>query len=128
MKRMIAVLSVVLAIALTAFAPSPATAQTHDALSKKQLHALIATARTTAEHERIASYYRAQAENYLAQSKEHARMAVDYKANSAINNSKFATQTVGHCEYFAKTLGEQSVKAEELAKMHEQMAKEAEGN
>jgi len=127
MKRIIAVLSVVLAIAFTTFAPAPVTAQTHEALSKKQLHALIATAKTPAEHERIARYYRAQAQSYLAQSKDHAQMAEDYRANPAINNSKFATGTVSHCEYFAKTFGEQSVKSDELAKLHEQMAKEAEG-
>jgi hypothetical protein len=126
MKRMIAVLSVVLTLVVTAFAQAPGTAHGPETLSKKQLHSLIATAKTPAEHQRISNYYRTQAQSYLAQSKEHAQMAKGYKANPAVNNTKFAIQTVGHCEYFAKTFGEQSVKAEELAKMHEQMAKDAE--
>ncbi len=126
MKRMIALLSVVLAITATVFAQAPANQQAHESLSNKQLNSLIATAKTPAEHQRIAHYYGAQAESYLAQSKEHAQMAEGYKANPAINNSKFSKGTVGHCEYFAQSFKEMSTKAGEMAQMHEQMAKDAE--
>src|ERR1017187_877489 len=44
-------------------------------LSKHQLNTLIATAKTPADHQRIAQFYQAQAQDYLAQSKEHAREA-----------------------------------------------------
>ena len=125
MKRMIAILSVVLAITATVFAQAPATQQNEN-LSKKHLNSLIATAKTPAEHKRIADYYSTQAESYLAQSKEHAQMAEGYKANPAINNSKFSKGTVGHCEYFAQSFKEMSSKAGEMAQMHEQMAKDAE--
>jgi hypothetical protein len=125
MKRIIAILSVVLALTATVFAQAPATEQNEN-LSKKQLNSLIATAKTPAEHQRIAHYYSTQADSYLAQSKEHAQMAEGYKANPAINNSKFSKGTVDHCEYFAQSFKEMSTKAGEMSEMHAQMAKDAE--
>jgi Tfp pilus assembly protein FimT len=125
MKRMIVLLSVVLALSVTVFAQAPATQQNEN-LSKQQLNSLIASAKTPAEHQRIAHYYSAQAESYLAQSKEHAQMAEGYKGNPTINNSKFSKGTVSHCEYFAQSFKEMSTKAGEMAQMHEQMAKDAE--
>jgi hypothetical protein len=125
MKHTIAILSVVLALTATVFAQAPATTPTHEALSKKQLNSLIATAKTPAEHQRIAQFYRAQAAGYLAESKEHAQMATQYKANPVVSNSKFATGTVGHCEYFAQNFKQMSAKADELAQMHDQMAKDS---
>jgi Tfp pilus assembly protein FimT len=124
MKRMIAILSVVLAFTATVYAQAP-EAQQNENLSKKQLNSLIATAKTPAQHQRIAHYYSAQSDSYLAQSKEHAQMAEGYKANPAINNGKFSRGTVGHCEYLAQSFKEMSTKAGELAQMHEQMAKDA---
>ncbi len=127
MKRMIAVFSVVLALTATVFVPTPAMGMAREGLSKKQLNSLIATAKTPAEHHRIAEYYRAQAADYLAQSQQHAQMAEQYKVNPVVSNSKFANGTVGHCEYFAQNFKEMSEKATEMAQMHEEMAKDAAG-
>jgi hypothetical protein len=41
------------------------------------------------------------------------------------NSSKFATGTVNHCEYFAQSFKEMATKMQELADMHEQMAKDS---
>lgn len=54
-------------------------------------------------------------------------MAEAYKKNPMTNSSKFATGTVDHCEYFAQSFKEMATKMQELADMHEQMAKDAEG-
>lgn len=123
MKRNIAILSVVLAIAVTGFAAS--VPQSAERLSKKQLSALVAGAKTPAEHKRIATYYRSQAELLLAESNEHAKMATELAANPATNNSKNAHGTVHHCEYIAQSLKAKSVKSSQLAEQHEQMAKDA---
>lgn len=123
MKRNIAILSVALAISAIGFAAS--VPQSTEQLSKKQLNALIAGAKTPAQHERIAAYYRAQAESLLAESNEHAKMAIELAANPATNNSKNAHGTVHHCEYIAQTLKAKSVKSAQLAEQHEQMAKDA---
>ncbi len=127
MKRSLGILAIVLVIMLSAVW-QVSTAQQHkpEKLSKQQLLSLIASAKTPAEHRRVAEYYHATAQDYLAQAKEHAEMAEAYKKNPMTSSSKFATGTVDHCEYFAQSFKEMATKMQELADMHEQMAKDAE--
>lgn len=94
---------------------------------KSQLDTLITTAKTPAEHQRIAQSYRDQAQDYLAQSNEHAAMVAAYKTNPNIN-AKNQAATIGHCEYFSAKFKDLAVKSQELAQLHEQMAKDAERN
>jgi len=94
-------------------------------LSKQQLQSLIATAKTPAQHERIAQYYEAKAQSDLAQSKEHAQMAAEFKANNVTSSAKFANGTVNHCEYLAESFKKDAAKMEALAAQHEQMAERA---
>jgi hypothetical protein len=93
-------------------------------LGKSELNTLIATAKTPAQHERIAQDYRDQAQNYLAQAQAHAAMVAMYKANPGVN-AKNQAATINHCEYFAAKLNGLAAKSEEQAQMHEQMAGEA---
>jgi peroxiredoxin len=104
MKRIIVVFSFVLALTLscTAHAASAWNAQEH--LSKKQLASLVVSAKTPAEHQ---------------------RMAVDFEKNPATNNDKVARTTVDHCQYLAKSLQARAAMAAGLAQQHEEMAKEA---
>jgi Tfp pilus assembly protein FimT len=127
MKRTIAILSLVLALTAAAFAQAaPAQQLKPEHLSKQQLNTLIATARTPAEHQRIAQYYEAKAQDYLAQAREHEQMVAAYKANSSLSTDKNRASTIGHCEYFVQTFKELAVKSQELAQLHEQMARDAE--
>jgi len=73
MKRIILVLVTVFALSLPSFAA--------EQLSPQQLAALVASAKTMVEHERIANYYRAQADKLLSESNDHARMAAAFRAN-----------------------------------------------
>lgn len=126
MKRSLGILVVVFVLMLSAVW-QVSTAQQHkpEKLSKQQLLSLIASAKTPAEHRRVAEYYHATAQDYLAQAKEHEEMAEAYKKNPMTSSSKFATGTVNHCEYFAKSFKDMATKMQELADMHEQMAKDA---
>jgi hypothetical protein len=128
MKRTFGVLSLALVLATVAFsqtssAPQPQT----ETLSKKQLLSLIATAKTPAEHQRIAHYYEAKAQDYLDQSKMHQEMADQYRKNPLFSSSKLSAGTIGHCEYLAKSLKDDADKMQELAQLHERMAKDAAG-
>jgi hypothetical protein len=111
-------------VAVSATREFEPTEQTTPTLGKSELDALIATAKTPAEHARIAQDYRDQAQDFLAQSKEHAAMVAAYKTNPNIN-AKNQAATIGHCEYFAAKFNDLAVKSQELAKMHEQMATDA---
>jgi hypothetical protein len=125
MKRTIVILSSVLVLAVSVFATSSQAQSNSEKLSKQQLNTLIATAKTPAEHSRIAQYYGAEAQNLLAQSKEHAQMAEQFKNNPVTNSSKHVTGTVNHCEFLAQDLKESAAAMQNLALEHEQMAKVA---
>jgi hypothetical protein len=94
-------------------------------LSKHQLNMLIATAKSPAEHQRIAQFYQSQAQNYLAQSKEHALEAEQSRNNPMRNNNKAVFSTVNHCEHYAQKFSDLAAKSQELAKQHEQMVADA---
>jgi hypothetical protein len=129
MKRTISIFSILsLAFVMTvaAFGQTTSAQQTKpEHFSKRQLNTLIATAKTPAEHQRIAQYYQAKAQDYLAQAKEHEQMVAAYKASPSLT-AKSQASTINHCEYFVKTFNELAVKSQELAKLHAQMAKDGE--
>lgn len=124
MKRTVVVLSFALVLASTAVAQSP-SAQKPEKLTRQQLASLIASAKTPADHTRIAQFYGAEAQDELAQSKQHEQMAAQFKANPATSSAKFATGTVNHCEYLAQHLKQSAAQAQELEREHKQMAVEA---
>jgi hypothetical protein len=101
------------------YAVAPEAAQLKVTVSANDL-----TPRTPAEHEQIAQSYRDQAQSYLAQAQEHAAMVAMYKVNPNIN-AKNQAATIGHCEYYAAKLQKLAARSQELAQLHEQMAKEA---
>ena len=124
MNRTIVVLSSIFVFALAAFASTAQAQQNSADLSKQQLATLIASAKTPAEHTRIAQYYGAQAQADLALSQEHAQMADQFEKNSVTSSSKFTTGTVNHCAYLAASYKQSAAKMQKLEQEHEQMAKE----
>ncbi|SPE24897.1 exported hypothetical protein [Candidatus Sulfotelmatomonas gaucii] len=98
-------------------------AQEH--LSKKQLTALVACAKTPAEHERIAAYYRAEYERLSAEADHHADMAGRFLSNPATNNDKSARGTVSHCISMERNLRSKSAKARAIAEEHKRLAQAA---
>ena len=129
MKRTTSILLMLLlafVMTATAFAQTPAPQPKPEHLSTHQLNNLIATAKTPAEHRRIARYYKERALDYLAQAKEHEQMVAAYKANPSLSTDKNRTSTIDHCEYFVQTFKDLAAKSQELAQLHEQMAKDAE--
>ena len=127
MKRLLGIVSllVALTVAIPVMGQSASQSKT-DKLGKHQLLTLIATAKTPAEHLRLARYYQDQANYYLEQSKLHQDMATAYRKNPMTNSDKFRRSTVDHCDYFAQSFKETATKMQELANMHAQMAKDAE--
>lgn len=128
MKRTVSIFSVIslaFVIAATSFAQTQSAPQAKpEHLSKQQLNTLIATASTPAEHRRIAQYYRAKTQDYLAQSKEHEQMLAAYRANPSIGG-KARPAFINHCEYYSQSFKDMAVKSQELTTLHEQMAQEA---
>jgi hypothetical protein len=127
MIRTVVSLSFAAVLAFTPFAAAARAQQSSEALSKKQLQTLIVTAKTSAEHLRIAQYYETKAEGYLAESRKHEEMTAQYAASPVGSSSKFATGTVSHCVYLTRHFKAEAAKMQLLEQQHEQMAKEAAG-
>lgn len=125
MKRTIVLFSSIVIVAVLAFAVVSQAQPNQEKLSKQQLNTLIGTAKTPAEHKRIAQYYKGQAADYLAQAKEHEEMVAAYKANSSMSTDKNHASTISHCEYFVTTFKALAANSEELAATHQRMANEA---
>ncbi|HEX3892760.1 MAG TPA: hypothetical protein VHW46_09330 [Terracidiphilus sp.] len=128
MKTILTSISVSLVLALGTLPLASATSLPQpEKLSRQQLQSLIASAKTTAEHERIAHYYEAKAQSDRAQASEHARMATQFRQNELTSSPKWSTGTVNHCDYMAQSLTREATKMQQLAQDHEQMALRAGG-
>ena len=94
-------------------------------INKQELKTLIGSAKTAAEHQRIAKHFDARADELEAESKEHHELAAKYKANPTMHEMKhpMSGETAGHCQFFADDLHKASVRARQMATDHREMAK-----
>ena len=121
-------------LTLLSVAPAyAAAAQNSGTLSKKELKALLKTAKTPADHHRIAEYYRQRAQQLTASSKQHSELAETYAKNpqvpfipAMVAKPGYAFAGEAHCRYWAKRDAEGATKAEALAVRHEELARTAE--
>ena len=101
-------------------------------LSKKEVVALIATAKSPEDHSRLAQYYKAEADRLEVEAKDHDELAAAYRKSSTWQASAakgpMRPDTPAHCEYFAKSVREAANASREMAAEHEQMAKDAAPN
>ncbi len=96
-------------------------------ISRDQLKELISTARTPDDHEKIARYYRAEADRLEAEATEHEELAAIYrrKKDAIAEKHPMSGRTAAHCDYFAKSMREAAKADRQLAADHESMAKQA---
>lgn len=105
---------------------SPVTAGSKPTVTKKELKALIASAKMKEDHQRLADYYKAETERLEAEAKDHDEMAEACKKNPspmAVKHPEALGE--GHCHEMARRFREAATQAQELAAMHEDMAKAA---
>ena len=109
---------------LAIFVSAPAGAQ-NKPLTNSEVKALIKTAETKAEHERIAQYFEAEAAKYDAEAKDHAELAGIYQKSTPSAKPPGPSQTFNHCDSLSKSLQKAADDARALAAEHRQMAHEA---
>ena len=92
----------------------------HPALPMAQVEVveLIVTAKTPAEHRKLAQQFAAEAARYTADADRHAAMAVGYRANPSRGGNAPAV----HCDRFVQQMKDAATAARELAKYHEREA------
>lgn len=116
--------------ALTIVFGSAAPIKASGALTKKQAQALAATAKTPADHMKLAAYFKLEADRLDAEAQEHEQLAQNYRLNPNMTGGgktggNTQSRTFEHCEAAAKALREAAKSTRELVAEHEQMAKAA---
>ncbi len=74
MIRKLTLVSFALFAAITVSAQTPVSQLATEQLTNKQLDTLVATAKTPADHDRLANFYELKAQEYRAQAQVHAQM------------------------------------------------------
>ena len=111
-------------LALSVAVSAAPTSKSSDMLTSKQVKALIATAKTPAEHVKLQNHFLALAAKYDVDATEHTAEAVAYRKNPTFRESKnpVGPGTAAHCDRFAELDRESAKEARELASAHEHMA------
>jgi hypothetical protein len=124
MKR-IATVTILFAAAVGLFSMSALAVEPAGNLTQSEVKALIQTAKTPADHTRLANYYRSEASRLEAEAKVHEEMAAAYDKNPA-GHPIPKGQTLGtHCRNLTKDISNEAKEAGEMAAMHEEMARNA---
>ena len=124
-KRKIQAVLTVISLALVVFVAAGYSAAGKPSLSKKEVKALIASAKTKEDHLKLADFYKGEA--VRAEAKDHDEMAEMYRKNPtpmAVKHPEAFGE--GHCKEIARRYRESAAKTQELAAMHEQLAATAE--
>ena len=102
------------AVLLASTLAAQAVAQTPPSISKKELKTLLSTAKTPAEQEQLAAYYRDEAQHLRTKAQEFSAQA-DYLATqpSTIESKQgISCNCTGHYRYFSKLYVEEARDAE----------------
>jgi hypothetical protein len=98
-----------------------------DVLSKQELLALVASAKTAEDHLRLAKHFSEKAARYEADAEDHAAMAKAYRTRPTASESKRpgAPDTSAHCDRLAEFARKSAQAAREIASEHRAMAEAA---
>ena len=125
-KHKLQVVLTLISLTLVVFVAAGYSAAGKPSLSKKEVKALIASAKTKEDHLKLADYYEGETARLEAEANDHAEMAEMYRKNPtplAVKHPEAIGE--GHCKEIARRFRESATKTQELAAMHEEMAKAA---
>ena len=125
-KHKLQVVLTLISLTLVVFVAAGYSSVGKPSLSKKEVKALIASAKTREDHLKLADYYKGEAARLQAEATDHDEMAEMYRKNPtplAVKHPEAIGE--GHCKEIARRFRESATKTQELAAMHEEMAKAA---
>ena len=116
-------ISVALVVSLCGFVSAAAT---QPKLSNQELKTLLATAKTSSDHQKIAAYYHDKAQQLRAKAQEFSAEAALYANQPATIESKQGTSCLcpKHFEHFAKLYAQEAQESEMLAAKHEKIGQD----
>lgn len=93
-----------------------------DRLSKKELKALLASASTSADHEKLARHFQAKAAALDEDAAEHEELAVAYRTPPPSTKGVPPMQWDQHCKTVATSLRKAAAEERKLADGHHKLA------
>jgi hypothetical protein len=108
---------------LSVAAQDHAMSMKENQLTRKEVKALIVSAKTPEDHMKLAAYFRGEAKRQEAAAKYHDEMAELYKNNPAPKE-----EMAKHCKVFADEARKAAEAANSMADEHEKMAAQAREN
>ena len=87
--------------------------------------ALVANAKTPADHEKLAAHFQTEATRLAAGAKEHEQLAGIYAKSPSAHDVKHpnSPETASHCRTLAELYSKAAKEAEAMAAAHDQMAR-----
>jgi hypothetical protein len=94
-------------------------------LKPAEVATLVTSAKTPAEHLKLARHFTAMAEKHEAEAKEHEALAASYASHPSGHEQKhpMSGETAAHCKYYAEHCRMAAKDMRALAAAHEGMAK-----
>ncbi len=111
---------------LTVAAGSAVAVEPKGALKPKEVKALVANAKSPADHLKLARHFTAMAEKHEAEAKEHDELAAEYRRNprmGAAGKTPMTGNTAEHCKYYVEHCRNAAKQMRSMAMAHEEMAK-----
>ena len=120
------VASMVLAVLTMISAGQAQATGPKDELKPNEVKALVANAKTPADHMKLAHHYTAMAAKHEAEAQEHDALAVEYTRYPELGAAKhpMGPNTAEHCKVFAEHCREAAKEMKAMAAAHEEMAKD----
>lgn len=117
--------AMVLAAMAVVPAPGATAAEMQGMLKTKEVKALVADAKTPADHLRLARHFAAMAEKHEAEAREHEALAAEYTRHPRLGSTKspMAPNSPQHCTYFAEHCRKVAGTMRAMAAEHEEMAR-----
>src|SRR5450432_153648 len=117
--------SMVLAVMMVISAGQALAIGPKDELKPNEVRALVANAKTPADHMKLAHHYTAMAAKHEAEAQEHEALAAEYTKNPELGGDKhpMGPNTAEHCKFFAEHCREAAKEMKAMAAAHEEMAK-----
>ena len=123
-KQAIASVMVVTALSIISVLQAGA-AESKAMLKPKDVKALVANAKTPADHMKLARHFAAMAEKHEAEAKEHEALAEGYKHRSAARNEDpWGNKNEQHCKDYAEHCRRAAADMRAMAEVHEKKSLE----
>ena len=123
-KRLVSSLALAATLVIS-IGQSAAAVGTDGELNKEEVRALVANAKTPADHMKLAAHYTALAVKHESEAQEHEALAAEYSRSPQLGAAKhpMGPNSAEHCRFFAEHCRKAAKEMRAMAAEHEEMAK-----